>query len=304
MNREQKAAAIEEVAGQIKESEAVFAVDYRGISVPQAAELRTRLTEAGARFRVVKNTLTERAADQAGAEPLKEVLEGPTAFTFVLADGGDVALAAKALATFRREHDVLAFKGGVMNGDALTIDQIEELSKLPARDVLHGQLVGMIASPITGLVRGLNALISGLAIQLGQIRDQGLVGGDAPAEEAPAEEAPPAEEAAEEPATEEAPAEEAAAEQPAAEEEPAEEEAAGEEPAAEEAPAEEATAEEPAAEEAAAAEEAPAEEAAAEEPAAEEASADDASSEPEADAEGDGSETDATDAPSEGDEKE
>jgi len=245
MNREQKAAAIEEVAGQIKESEAVFAVDYRGISVPQAAELRTRLTEAGARFRVVKNTLTERAADQAGAEPLKEVLEGPTAFTFVLADGGDVALAAKALATFRREHDVLAFKGGVMNGDALTVDQMEELSKLPARDVLHAQLVGMIASPITGLVRGLNALISGLAIQLGQIRDQGLVGGDAPAEE---------------PAVEEAPAEEAAA------------------------PAEEA----PAAEEAS----------------AEEAAGDEAAPEPEADAEGDGTETDETDAPSEGDETE
>ena len=253
MNREQKAAAIEEVAGQIQESEAVFAVDYRGISVPQAAELRTRLTEAGARFRVVKNTLTERAADQAGAEPLKEVLEGPTAFTFVLADGGDVALAAKALATFRREHDVLAFKGGVMNGDALTVDQMEELSKLPARDVLHAQLVGMIASPITGLVRGLNALISGLAIQLGQIRDQGLVGGDAPAEEAAAEEAP--------------------AEEPAAEET---------------APAEEASTEEPAAEDAS----------------AEEASSDDSSSEPEADAEGDGTETDATDAPSEGDEKE
>ena len=198
MNREQKAAAIEEVATQIQESEAVFAVDYRGISVPQAAELRTRLTEAGARFRVVKNTLTERAADQAGAESLKEFLEGPTAFTFVVAEGGDVALAAKALATFRREHDVLAFKGGVMGSDVLTIEQIETLSRLPARDVLHGQLVGMIASPITGLVRGLNALISGLAIQLGQIRDQGLVGGDAEpaAEEAPAEEAAaPAEEA-------------------------------------------------------------------------------------------------------------
>ena len=195
MNREQKAAAIEEVASQIQESEAVFAVDYRGISVPQAAQLRTRLTEAGARFRVVKNTLTERAADQAGADALKEVLEGPTAFTFVLADGGDVALAAKALATFRREHNVLAFKGGVMGGDTLTIDQMEELSRLPALDVLHGQLVGVIASPITGLVRGLNALISGLAIQLGQIRDQGLVGGDEPAAEAPAEEPAEAEEA-------------------------------------------------------------------------------------------------------------
>jgi large subunit ribosomal protein L10 len=235
MNREQKAAAIEEVAGQLQESEAVFAVDYRGISVPQAAELRTRLTEAGARFRVVKNTLTERAVDQAGVEGLKEVLEGPTAFTFVLADGGDVALAAKALATFRREHNVVAFKGGVMNGDPMTVDQLEALSKLPARDVLHQQLVGMIASPITGLVRGLNALISGLVIQLGQIRDQGLVGGDEPA---------------------------------------AEEDA----PAAEEAPAEEAP--------------------------AEEASADDAAPEPEASAEGDGTETDETDAPSEGDETE
>src|SRR5688500_11107674 len=135
MNREQEAAAIEEVAGQIKESEAVFAVDYRGISVPQAAELRTRLTEAGARFRVVKNTLTERAADEAGADALKELLEGPTAFTFVRADG-DVALAAKALATFRREHDILAFKGGLMNGEGLTIEQLEALSRLPARDVL------------------------------------------------------------------------------------------------------------------------------------------------------------------------
>jgi len=275
MNKEQKAAAIEEVAGQIQESEAVFAVDYRGISVPQAAELRTRLTEAGARFRVVKNTLTIRAVDQAGVEGLKEVLEGPTAFTFVLADGGDVALAAKALATFRREHDVLAFKGGVMNGDALTVDQLEALSKLPARDVLHQQLVGMIASPITGLVRGLNALISGLAIQLGQIRDQGLVGGDAPAEDAPAEDAAPAEEA---------PAEDAAAEDSApAEDAPAEDAAPAEEPAAEEASAE--------------SEEAPGEEASAEEPAA-----DETAPEPEADAEGDGTETDETDAPSEGDE--
>ena len=182
MNREQKAAAIEEVATQIQESEAVFAVDYRGISVPQAAELRTRLTDAGARFRVVKNTLTQRAADQAGAESLKEFLEGPTAFTFVVADG-DVALAAKALATFRRETDLLTFKGGVMNGDPLSAEQLEALSRLPARDVLHTQLVVMIASPITGLVRTLNALIAGLAIQLGQIAEQGLVGGDAPAAE-------------------------------------------------------------------------------------------------------------------------
>ena len=204
MNREQKAAAVEEVAAQIQESEAVFAVDYRGISVPQAAELRTKLNEAGARFRVVKNTLTQLSADKAGAESLKELLEGPTAFTFVAADGGDVALAAKALAQFRRETELLEFKGGVMGGEPLTVEQITTLSRLPARDVLHGQLVAMIASPITGLVRGLNALIAGLAIQLQQIAEQGLVGGEAPAEEA---------EPAEEASAEEAPAEEAPAEE-------------------------------------------------------------------------------------------
>jgi large subunit ribosomal protein L10 len=213
MNRDQKAAAVEEVATQIQEAEAVFAVDYRGISVPQAAQLRTKLNEAGARFRVVKNTLTQLSADKAGAESLKELLEGPTAFTFVSAEG-DVALAAKALAQFRRETELLEFKGGVMGGDVLTVEQITELSRLPALDVLHGQLVGLIASPITGLVRGLNALISGLAIQLQQIAEQGLVGGGAE-EAAPADEPAPAEEAeepapaegAEEPAPAEAEAE-------------------------------------------------------------------------------------------------
>jgi large subunit ribosomal protein L10 len=175
MNRDEKAAVVEEVSTQIQDAEAVFAVDYRGISVTQAAELRARLNDAGARFRVVKNTLTQLAADQAGADPLKEVLDGPTAFTFVAADGGDVALAAKALADFRRQTNLLEFKGGVMNGEALSADQIGALSRLPAREILHGQLVGMIASPITGLVRGLNALISGLAIQLKQIADEGMV---------------------------------------------------------------------------------------------------------------------------------
>ena len=181
MNKEQKAAVVEEVATQIKESEAVFAVDYRGISVPQAAQLREKLNEAGARFRVVKNTLTIRAADEAGAEDLKELLEGPTAFTFVAPETGDVALAAKALDRFRREHDMLAFKGGRMAGEPLTVDQLLDLAKLPARDVLHGQLVGVVASPITGLVRGLNQLIAGFASQLQQMVDQGLVG-EAPEE--------------------------------------------------------------------------------------------------------------------------
>jgi large subunit ribosomal protein L10 len=174
MNRDEKAAVIDEVAAQIQDSTAVFAVDYRGLSVTQAVELRARLGEADATFRVVKNRLTLRAADKAGAVTLKEFLEGPTAFTFVR---GDAALAAKALATFRRETDLLGFKGGTMDGQALSIEQVEEIARLPGREQLQAQFVAVLASPVTGLVRGLGALLGGLALQLGQIREQGLVGG-------------------------------------------------------------------------------------------------------------------------------
>jgi len=203
MNKEQKAERVAQIAEAIRGSEAVFAVDYRGISVPQAAELRTKLIEVGARFSIVKNTLTERAVDDVGADTLKELLEGPTAFTFVSAEGGDVAMAAKALSQFRRANDVLEFKGGIMGGEALSIEQIESIARLPALDVLHGQMVGVLASPITGLVRGLNQLISGLAIALGQIQAEGKIGGDEelPAEEPPAEETP-AEEAPGDPVAE------------------------------------------------------------------------------------------------------
>ena len=241
MNKEQKTALVEEIAGQIQDADAVFAVDYRGISVPQAAALRATLRDADATFRVVKNSLTERAADKAGADAIRALLDGPTALTFVR---GDAALAAKALADFGRAAGVLEFKGGLMDGAEVSVDDIKAISRLPARDVLHAQLVGMTAAPLTGLVGGLNALIAGLALQLGQIAEQGLVSGEADPAAAPAEaeaEAEPAEEPAA--AESEAPAEEAPAEEPAAEEaaaeEPSAEEPAAEEPAAEEAPAEE-----------------------------------------------------------------
>ena len=199
MNRDQKAAVIDEVAAHISESEAVYAVDYRGISVPQAAELRTKLRDADATFRVVKNTLGERAADKAGAEALKELLDGPTAMTFVR---GDAAAAAKALRDFRRSTGgtLLEFKGGWMNGSGLTPGEIDAIAQLPAREVLEARLVGMVAAPLTGVVTALNNLIAGFARQLQQIADQGLVGGNAPAPaaeaEAPAAEDTPTEDAA------------------------------------------------------------------------------------------------------------
>jgi large subunit ribosomal protein L10 len=171
VNRDQKATAIAEIADQIKESEAVIAVDYRGITVAQVAGLRTSLRDADASFRVVKNTLTERAADQAEAQQLKELLVGPTALMFVR---GDAAAAAKAIADFQRSSggDLLPFKGGLMNGEALDAAQVTAISKLPSRQVLYGQLVGMVASPITGLARSLNGLVSGLAIALGGVLEK------------------------------------------------------------------------------------------------------------------------------------
>ena len=171
MNREQKAQVIEEVAGALRESEAVFAVDYRGISVPQAAELRTTLRAADSTFTIVKNTLAERAADVVGAEGLKELLQGPTAMTFVR---GDAAAAAKALRDFRRstQNTLLEFKGGWMNDAPLSPDEIDAIAQLPSRDVLYGRLVGMVASPLTGLAGALNGLIGGLARQLQQIAEQ------------------------------------------------------------------------------------------------------------------------------------
>jgi large subunit ribosomal protein L10 len=177
MNREEKSATIQEIAAQIEGSEAIFAVDYRGISVPQAAELRAKLREADASFRIVKNRLTKIAADNAGEARLAELLQGPTALTFVR---GDTAAAAKAISTFNKEHDVLNYKGGFMGETALDDDGFKAIARLPTREVLIGQFAGVVASPLTGLVRGLGSLIGGLALQLGQIAEQGLVSGDAP----------------------------------------------------------------------------------------------------------------------------
>jgi large subunit ribosomal protein L10 len=216
MNRDEKAATIEEVAAQIEAAEAIFAVDYRGISVPQAAELRGKLREADASFRIVKNRLTKLAAEKAGEERLAALLEGPTALTFVR---GDTAQAAKVITSFKKEHDVLTFKGGFMDGVDLDAEKFTSIARLPSREVLDGQLAGVVASPLTGLVRGLGSMIQGLALQLGQIAEKGLVSGEAPAQgEDTSEEPSKSEDSA--PSEEATDTEQGDAEPPAAEAEP------------------------------------------------------------------------------------
>jgi len=214
MNRAEKAAVIDEIAANITDASAIFAVDYRGITVEQARDLRARLRAADATFRVVKNSLTERAADAAGVERLKPLLEGPTALTFVRGDG---ASAAKALADFARVTQLLAFKGGLMDGAALSPAEITTISRLPSREVLYGQLVGLVASPISGLARTLNALIANLAVGLGQVRDQKQANEPAPAQapaEASTESQAPTEVPGDEPADEASTAEQQGAAEP------------------------------------------------------------------------------------------
>jgi large subunit ribosomal protein L10 len=248
MNREEKSAAIKEIAADIEAAEAIFAVDYRGISVSQAAELRSKLREADASFRIVKNRLTKIAADQAGEERLAELLSGPTALTFVR---GDTAQAAKAITTFNKEHEVLTYRGGFMGATSLDETAFKSIAKLPGREVLNGQLAGVVASPLTGLVRGLGSMIQGLALQLGQIAEKGLVSGEAAGAAGPvsdsglsqqgesSESSPPAAEAesadGESEKAEDAPVEEAPTEAASGNEPPADQaDAPEEEPEAEE----------------------------------------------------------------------
>ncbi|MFM8518849.1 MAG: 50S ribosomal protein L10 [Solirubrobacterales bacterium] len=207
MDRQRKEALVEELGEEIREAESIFAIDYRGISVSQSAELRGKLREADASFRVVKNRLTKLAAEKAGVAELEPMLDGPTALTFVR---GDTATAAKAITTFNREYEVLSYKGGLMGDMLLDEDRFKEIARLPSRDALNAQLAGMVASPIVTLTRGLGSMVQGLAIQLSKIAEQGLVGGDAEPEAAPedagAEET--AEETSEEPTSDESTGEE------------------------------------------------------------------------------------------------
>jgi large subunit ribosomal protein L10 len=235
MNRDQKSAVIDEIAANITDSSAIFAVDYRGITVEQARVLRARLRESDATLRVVKNSLTERAADKAGAEQLKVLLEGPTALTFVRGDG---AAAAKSLADFARATQLLAFKGGIMDGAALSPAELTSISRLPSRDVLYGQLVGLVANPITSLARTLNALVGGLAIQLGGILAQREAAGESVPQAEPA--APAADVASEPQASTEG------GEGPSAPEAPSADAQSAEEPAADLAEAGSTTEEQPA----------------------------------------------------------
>ena len=139
----------------------MIVADYRGLTMPQIDALRSKLIENGARFTVVKNTLTRRAAEAAGADALLALLEGPSAIAFVEADGDAVAV-AKALADSARDTRVLEIRGGVMQGRVISGADVEELAKLPPLDVLRGQVIGAIIAPLSSLIGLVNAPLQNL----------------------------------------------------------------------------------------------------------------------------------------------
>lgn len=221
MDKSQKEQVVADLVARLRETESLIVADYRGLTNAQLGDLRAKLRGSGARLTVVKNTLTRRAAEEAGTEALLALLEGPTAIAFVEAEGDPVAV-AKALADAGKGTKLLALRGGLLSGQALTGADVEELAKLPAPEIVKAQLVGVIVAPLTQLAAlvaaPLRDLVGLLDARIAQLEE----GGDTSASAAdttgppPSEEAPSGEEPAADAATEPSgePADEVAAEAP------------------------------------------------------------------------------------------
>ena len=220
MQKADKERLVAELSDRLKNTQTLIVADYRGLTVTDIDKLRGELLEHGARFQVVKNTLTRRAAEEAGAEALLALLEGPTAIAFLETDGDPVAV-AKALSNAARDTKVLQIRGGILDGSTIGEDEVKSLATLPPADVLRGQLVSAVAGPLM-MVVGLFAaplrdLVNVLDARIKQLEEQGETvpepeaeaqTEEAPAEEPQAEEATPEAPAAEAASPEEAPAEE------------------------------------------------------------------------------------------------
>jgi large subunit ribosomal protein L10 len=196
MLRSDKERIVAELADQLGAAQTLIVADYRGLTNKQLEALRDELLEHGARFRIVKNTLTRQAAERAGAEALLVMLEGPTAIAFI-ESGGDPAAVAKALATTSRTTNVLTLRGGILEGNTLTGQDVAQLATLPPLDVLRGQLVGAIIAPVTQLLALVSAPLQNLRglidARIKQLEEQGQVVEPAASEPPEVDEPQPAE---------------------------------------------------------------------------------------------------------------
>ncbi len=191
MRKEEKERVVAELIERLRVSDTLIVADYRGLTMTQIDELRTELLKHGATFTVVKNTLTRRAAEAAGADALLALLEGPTAIAFLQADGDPVAV-AKAMGEIARTTRVLEVRGGILEGRTMTAADVESLAKLPAVDVLRGHVLGAVVAPLYGLMGLLTAPLQNLH-GLIDARIEQLGGAEASAPTAPAADAAAAE---------------------------------------------------------------------------------------------------------------
>jgi large subunit ribosomal protein L10 len=181
MQKSDKERVVTDLTEKLRQSETMIVADYRGLTMPQIDALRSKLIESGARFTVVKNTLTRRAAEAAGADALLALLEGPSAIAFVEAEGDPVAV-AKALADSARDTRVLEIKGGVMQGRVITGADVESLAKLPPVEVLRGQVIGAVIAPLHAIAGLINAPLQNLYGLLDARIEQLQQQGEAPVE--------------------------------------------------------------------------------------------------------------------------
>jgi large subunit ribosomal protein L10 len=187
MQRSQKEKVVAELAERLRSTETLIVADYRGLSVTEINKLRGELLEHGARFTVVKNTLTRRAAEEAGADALLALMDGPTAIAFLESEGDPVAV-AKALNTAARETRVLEIRGGILDGQQIDEAEVKSLAALPPADVLRAQLVSAVSGPLMTVVglftAPLRDLVNVLDARIKQLEEQG--GAEEATPEAPA----------------------------------------------------------------------------------------------------------------------
>jgi large subunit ribosomal protein L10 len=189
VKKEDKERVVAELTERLRTTETLLVADYRGLTMPQIDELRSKLIEHGARFAVVKNTLTRRAAEAAGSDTLLALLEGPTAIAF-LESGGDPVAVAKALVDAARETRVLEVRGGMLEGRPIEAAEIESLAKLPPLDVLRGQVLATVIAPLTGILALFTAPLQDLYGLIDARIEQLEAQGDTSAAEAPPAEEP------------------------------------------------------------------------------------------------------------------
>jgi large subunit ribosomal protein L10 len=179
MLRQDKERIVAELVERLKATQNLLVADYRGLTMPEIDELRTKLLETGARFSVVKNTLTRRAAEQAGLDQLLGLIDGPTAIAFIETDG-DPAAAAKILNDTGRTTNVLVIRGGLLDGDPVSDTEVTQLATLPPTDVLRAQLAGAVAAPLTTVVglftAPLRDVVNVIDARIEQLRERGDAG--------------------------------------------------------------------------------------------------------------------------------